>query len=1353
MDTEKLPETTEIPEKTKNLTKKQKLILLISLAALLVAALTVTLVLVLGGGGSEEPEPTTTVVENGLIWDFANYYSATLIGVEEGVTDVFIPSRFREKTVIVAANALAGSAIETLTFENCHLLSDGIEAGAFKDCKSLQKISVLSDGLTYVEPEHSIFEGCDAITEVCATATVLTYLAKDGGFDPAAVLTMRLLPNSSGETGLGYSSADISAYTGITKLILEEGITKVAYPSMANLTELTIPSTATEYAGWTNVNLPKLEKIYISNMAAYASTLALSNIGGNTLNTNRTELYLNGELVTDLVIPEGVTSIKSDAFSTIKGIRSVSLPSTLTSIGFRAFHGTELVTLEIPDSVTSIDRYAFGGIPTLLSLKLGSGLTSLSSDAFAAMSGPSTFKATAPLEIYNPLELTLGTLMSHAIMVYTDKNAESGLILEGDFVFMRMPDNLYYLVRCTSNASEITLPQYVKENQYIVRQGAFLNLDVVSVTIPATVGSVKSGAFDGCKNLVIARFLGANTSIASDWHKNGCSYMQIYHPTRDYSKNTVIYSNDANAKSVIDAREDGLIFFLKDEVRLVRYVGKEELLTLPADYEGGEYLVLERVLENVSTVAVPEGGLVRFTQMSFGDNTTVFELDGDGYYLGDIFFGIAANANPETLTIREGTVSIIGNVTAFMGGKTPLLKSVILPSTLKHVGSYAFNKTKNLESIEAGCTFESVGDSAFYTDSRKTTISDLKFAAGATVGTSAFVYVTLLGELVFEGAVTLGNSAFSSANISVDELILPAGSSIGMLALSGIQFNSLSLGDGTTLHHWMNFTGTIKKLTLGKNINLLLEDYSEFNGVVFKNVNVESVYVDSLETWIDFLDEGYGYSYTKPSGKNGFTLYVNNTPVTEITIPEGKGEMVGHIAGGVNTLTKLVISDDTVSLAAYTLSGCTALEEIVLGVGLTSIYIPATVKRLHLDTLDGWLSLTDASASRSHYGNITLYLDGTPLTEVTIPEGVTAIRPYAFYNFAGIERITVHDGVTTARSYSMYNPTLTAIEGCRSLTTIENNAIYNLDVLGTYTTGNVIYRLNQAIGVVSKDITWARILPGTVIPDLLFADCTKLTHVYVHDGCTFGQRIFANTNVNINVYLEGKFPTASGWNIVSKEGSSLKLGQAATPGNEYGMYGTVRERYMILNDFVFSVSSGKATVLGYFGDSEDVTIPETLNGYPVVAIGTYAFARRDGIKTLTVEADGITVKMSAFLDNTSLETVDLGSAYGVETSGFTNCTALTSFTASASDSHVFMLDGSFMNCPQLTDVTLPENTESLALAFIGCDALARVTMTGEWRIEEFLGSEVISYTASSPESNAAALKTYAGYIWYNTSFD
>lgn len=73
-------------------------------------------------------------------------------------------------------------------------------------------------------------------------------------------------------------------------------------------------------------------------------------------------MYINGKEVTELIIPDGVTSIGDKAFKGFSSLISVTIPNGVTSIGWNAFENCiGLTDVTIPNSVTSISRYAFSG--------------------------------------------------------------------------------------------------------------------------------------------------------------------------------------------------------------------------------------------------------------------------------------------------------------------------------------------------------------------------------------------------------------------------------------------------------------------------------------------------------------------------------------------------------------------------------------------------------------------------------------------------------------------------------------------------------------------------------------------------------------------------------------------------------------------------------------------------------------------------------------------------------------------------------------------------------------------------------------------------------------------------------
>ena len=77
-------------------------------------------------------------------------------------------------------------------------------------------------------------------------------------------------------------------------------------------------------------------------------------------------LYLNGEEIKQLVVPNNVTTIGASTFKNCAGLTSVIIPDNVTIIYGSAFEGcTNLASVSIPEGISSIGAKAFAGCPNL----------------------------------------------------------------------------------------------------------------------------------------------------------------------------------------------------------------------------------------------------------------------------------------------------------------------------------------------------------------------------------------------------------------------------------------------------------------------------------------------------------------------------------------------------------------------------------------------------------------------------------------------------------------------------------------------------------------------------------------------------------------------------------------------------------------------------------------------------------------------------------------------------------------------------------------------------------------------------------------------------------------------------
>ena len=251
----------------------------------------------------------------------------------------------------------------------------------------------------------------------------------------------------------------------------------------------------------------------------------------------------------DVVIPETVNyggntyevvAIDDEAFLYSNELTSVTLPSTIISIGWRAFLGcTALTSIDIPNSVVSINDYAFADCKSLTSVSLSTSLTSLGEFAFAdctSLSGiefPNTLVSIG-VDAFNGCRVLEGidipaSLTSIGLRAFAQCYNLRNLTVDVDNPVYDSRDNCNAIIETSSNTLFAGCRSTLIPNTVTAIGGwAFYGcIGLESITIPNSVTSLGMGAFLECRGLTTVHLPNTITSIPTEAFSYCTSIRQI----------------------------------------------------------------------------------------------------------------------------------------------------------------------------------------------------------------------------------------------------------------------------------------------------------------------------------------------------------------------------------------------------------------------------------------------------------------------------------------------------------------------------------------------------------------------------------------------------------------------------------------------------------------------------------------------------------------------------------------------------------------------------------------------------------------------------------------------------------
>ena len=224
---------------------------------------------------------------------------------------------------------------------------------AFMGCSSLVSVKI-PNGVTSIG--RNAFEGCSNLTAIVIPNSV-TSIA-DGVFGECSSLTTINLPNNISRIGVfAFNKCE-----SLTSIIIPNSVTSIgwsAFYGCSALSSVYISSKLTNIASYAFDRCTNLNSVHISDIAAWCK-ITFDNDTSNPL-IYAHHLFLNGEEIKDLVIPNGVTTISCNAFLGCNGLTSVTIPNSVTSINYKAFYDcNNIASITIGNSLDVIYGRAFG---------------------------------------------------------------------------------------------------------------------------------------------------------------------------------------------------------------------------------------------------------------------------------------------------------------------------------------------------------------------------------------------------------------------------------------------------------------------------------------------------------------------------------------------------------------------------------------------------------------------------------------------------------------------------------------------------------------------------------------------------------------------------------------------------------------------------------------------------------------------------------------------------------------------------------------------------------------------------------------------------------------------------------
>ena len=396
-------------------------------------------------------------------------------------------------------------------------------------------------------------------------------------------------------------------------------------------------------------------------------------------------------------------------------------------------------------------------------------------------------------------------------------------------------------------------------------------------------------------------------------------------------------------------------------------------------------------------------------------------------------------------------------------------------------------------------------------------------------------------------------------------------------------------------------------------------------------------------------------------------IFKNCDWLTSVTIPTSVARVGAGAFTGCPNISSITVPASVNVASVFTESKAMIREVSITGKGAipASAYAGCTaLERVNVVSIVDWMALSFVNPTANPLSTgAKLYVDGTGVTELDIPEGMTEIGGYAFAG-GTFTSVTIPLSVTSVGGG--------AFVGCSKLTSVV--------LPGGFEIASVFPDSY-------KTITTFVVADGSAsIRDSAFSGCTGLTSVTLPESVkSIGQSAFAGCDALSRV----NFP--SNLLVTSSLLGEWGLSEAAVE--------RISEDYSVDNFVIIN-----STLLAYVGpaDVKEVVIPDG-----VAIIDERAFAGLGSLEKVTIPASVREIRASAFATDTRLANVVLPEGLElIEDEAFYGCAKLANVIVPGSVKSVGKR--AFKQCTAMTNAQIA----------YGVGSIGEECFSGDWRISE-----------------------------------